>query len=119
MKDTLSITFKESVIATYQNHLALEDAVNRLTTKGFPLTVVKATDGTEATTLIPDLVALGIPRNQVLEYEKRLQAGEIAVVVHGTGEDTAQAHALLQSTAPTVLQKHLASCFTWADKEPS
>jgi len=56
--------------------------------------------------LITGLVAAGVPREQALKYQDRLQAGEFLVVVHGSTGDTARAHEILERTQQTHLQAH-------------
>ncbi len=62
--------------------------------------VAGAIGGAGVGALITGLVELGVPHNHALKYEKRLQAGEFVVAVHGSPELTAQAHALLRETPP-------------------
>lgn len=68
--------------------------------------VAGAIGGAGVGALVTGLVALGIPHDHALKYEKRLQAGEFLVVVHGTGEEKARAHELLHETLPVDIQKH-------------
>ncbi len=56
--------------------------------------------------LINGLVAAGVPRDQALIYQDRLQAGEFLVVVHGGEGEAARAHEILEGTAPTHLRAH-------------
>ncbi len=56
--------------------------------------------------LINALAASGVPRDQALKYQERLQAGEFLVVVHGTPEITEHAHEILSGTANLDLQTH-------------
>jgi len=56
--------------------------------------------------VINGLVAVGVPRDQAFKYQERLQAGEFLVVVHGTNDETTQAHQILQNTQQTHLQSH-------------
>ncbi len=62
--------------------------------------VAGAIGGAGVGALITGLVELGVPHDHALKYEKRLQAGEFVVAVHGSSELTAQAHALLHETPP-------------------
>ncbi len=68
--------------------------------------IAGAIGGAGVGALINGLVASGVPRDQALKYQERLQAGEFLVVVHGTALDTAQAHTILENTVPMHLQSH-------------
>jgi len=68
--------------------------------------IAGAIGGAGVGALINGLVASGIPREQALVYQDRLQAGEFLVVVHGDAGTAAQAHAILDGTAQTHLQTH-------------
>lgn len=59
--------------------------------------------------LVDGLMATGVPRNQALKYQDRLQAGEFLVVVHGVSGESAQAHQILESSKHTHLQLHSAA----------
>jgi uncharacterized membrane protein len=50
------------------------------------------------------LMALGIPKDQALKYQSRLEAGEFLVVVHGTPDQVAQTRQILQETTRADLQ---------------
>lgn len=57
--------------------------------------------------LVSGLMALGIPKDQALKYQERLQAGEFLVAVHdATLEETGLAHQVLQSTSTTSVASH-------------
>ena len=56
--------------------------------------------------LINGLVESGIPRDQALMYQNRLQAGEFLVVVHGSADSVAKAHEILDGTTQTHLLMH-------------
>ncbi len=56
--------------------------------------------------LVNGLIAAGIPRDQALKYQDRLQAGEFLVVVHGSADEARRAHQILEGTAHTHLQTH-------------
>ena len=45
------------------------------------------------------LGGLGIPKNEVLKYESRIQAGEFIILVTGSDEDVRQAQQLLDKTS--------------------
>ena len=68
--------------------------------------IAGAIGGAGVGALINGLVASGIPRDQALVYQDRLQAGEFLVVVHGDAETAARAHTILDGTAQTHLQTH-------------
>jgi hypothetical protein len=68
--------------------------------------IVGAVGGAGAGALINGMVASGIPKDQALEYQERLQAGEFLVVVHGDPGETARAHTLLAGTNQLHLQTH-------------
>jgi len=59
--------------------------------------------------LVSGLMTLGIPKDQAVKYQERLQAGEFLVVVHGTPEETARAHDVLQETLHTSVSAHAAA----------
>ena len=68
--------------------------------------IAGAIGGAGVGALINGLVAAGIPRDQALNYQERLQAGEFLVVVHGSADATARAHDILDGTTQTHLQTH-------------
>jgi len=68
--------------------------------------IAGAIGGAGVGALINGLVASGIPRDQALVYQDRLQAGEFLVVVHGDAVTAERAHAILDGTAQTHLQTH-------------
>lgn len=68
--------------------------------------IAGAIGGAGVGALINGLIAAGVPQDQALKYQERLQAGEFLVVVHGTPLDTAQAYTILEGTAQTHLQTH-------------
>lgn len=70
--------------------------------------IAGAIGGAGVGALINGLVASGIPREQALKYQERLQAGEFLVVVHGSADMTARAHEILHGTGQTHLQTHSA-----------
>ncbi len=71
--------------------------------------IAGAIGGAGVGALISGLVTMGVPRDQALKYQERLQAGEFLVVVHGSAEVTARAHKILDSTERTHLQTHFAA----------
>ena len=68
--------------------------------------IAGAIGGAGVGALINGLVASGVPRDQALKYQERLQAGEFLVVVHGDAGETMRAHEILEGTAQTHLQAH-------------
>jgi hypothetical protein len=56
--------------------------------------------------LVAGLIAAGVPKDQAIKYQDRLQAGEFLVVVHGGTDETQRAHQILEGTAQTHLQTH-------------
>lgn len=68
--------------------------------------VAGAVGGAGVGALINGLVALGIPRDQALKYQARLEAGEFLLVVHGTADEVARAREILQRSAQTEMQIH-------------
>ncbi len=68
--------------------------------------VAGAIGGAGVGALLNALTAMGVPRDQALVYQERLQAGEFLVVVHGGVGETARARAILEDTARTDLQTH-------------
>ena len=68
--------------------------------------IAGALSGAGVGALVNGLVASGIPRDQALKYQERLQAGEFLVVLHGSKDETVRAHEILHSTMQTYLQTH-------------
>ena len=68
--------------------------------------IAGAIGGAGVGALINGLVASGVPREQALMYQERLQAGEFLVVVHGSADAAARAHEILDGTTQTHLQMH-------------
>ena len=68
--------------------------------------IAGAIGGAGVGALINGLIASGVPRDQALKYQERLQAGEFLVVVHGSTGETMRAHEMLEDTAQTHLQAH-------------
>jgi hypothetical protein len=56
--------------------------------------------------LVNGLIAAGVPHDQAIKYQDRLQAGEFLVIVHGGADETRRAHQILEGTAQTHLQLH-------------
>jgi hypothetical protein len=68
--------------------------------------IAGAIGGAGVGALINGLVASGVPRDQALKYQERLQAGEFLVVVHGSASEAARAHEILEGTTQTYLHMH-------------
>ena len=68
--------------------------------------IAGAIGGAGVGALINGLIVAGVPRDQALKYQDRLQAGEYLVVVHGSAGETMRAHEILEGTAHTHLQAH-------------
>ena len=69
--------------------------------------VAGAVSGAGVGALINSLVSLGIPQDQAIKYQTRVQAGEFLVVVHEvTAAETEHACAALQGTGQATLQTH-------------
>jgi hypothetical protein len=67
--------------------------------------IAGAIGGAGVGALINALIAAGVPRDQALKYQERLQAGEYLVVVHGGSDEPKQAHEILSGTAQTHLNR--------------
>ena len=68
--------------------------------------VAGAIGGAGVGALVNGLVASGIPRDQALKYKEHLQAGEFLVVLHGSKDEAARAHEILDDKMTTYLQIH-------------
>ena len=68
--------------------------------------IAGALSGAGIGALAGGLMSLGIPKDQALKYQSRLEAGEFLVVAHGAPEIVTQANQVLQGTTPTDLQMH-------------
>jgi hypothetical protein len=69
--------------------------------------IAGAIGGAGVGALISGLVSLGVPPDQAIKYQERIQAGEFLVVVHGASTaETEHACSLLQGTNETCLQTH-------------
>jgi len=53
------------------------------------------------------LYSLGIPKNNVLEYETEIRGGKFLVVAHGTTDDVSRAKEILKTTGAATLVAHL------------
>lgn len=70
--------------------------------------IAGAVGGAGVGALVNSLLMLGVPKDQALKYQERLQAGEFLVVVHGASGDVARAKDELAGTGQTLLQTHVA-----------
>ncbi len=68
--------------------------------------VAGAIGGAGVGAIISGLIALGIPHDQALKYQERLQAGEFLLVVHGDPSLVQKAHDILSSTPKLHLDTH-------------
>lgn len=69
--------------------------------------IAGAISGAGVGALVSSLIFLGIPQDQAIKYQERIQAGEFLVVTYGaTTAETEQARAILQDTGQTTLQTH-------------
>lgn len=53
------------------------------------------------------LYSIGIPKNNVLEYETEIRGGKFLVVAHGTTDDVSKAKEILKTTGAATLVAHL------------
>jgi uncharacterized membrane protein len=49
--------------------------------------------------IVGGLMSLGIPKDEAIKYQSRLEAGQFLVVVHGSVDEINRAHAVLEGTA--------------------
>jgi len=68
--------------------------------------VAGAAGGAGIGALVSALVAAGVPKDQAIKYQSRLQAGEFLILVRGTADDIARSSEILDSTEQTGLQTH-------------
>jgi len=69
--------------------------------------VAGAIGGAGVGALVSGLVFLGVPQDQAIKYQERIQAGEFLVVVHGgSPAETERACSTLQGTSHAYLQTH-------------
>jgi uncharacterized membrane protein len=68
--------------------------------------IAGAIGGAGVGALINALVASGIPRDQALKYQERLQAGEFLVIIHGSAGATARAREILHNFSHTHLESY-------------
>ena len=68
--------------------------------------VAGAVSGAGVGALVNGLMALGIPKDQALKYQARLQAGEFLVTVTGTPEEVARAKEVLRNSGEIELETH-------------
>lgn len=53
------------------------------------------------------LYSIGIPKNNILEYETEIKAGKFLVVAHGTTDEVSRAKEILKTTGAATLVAHL------------
>jgi uncharacterized membrane protein len=68
--------------------------------------IAGAASGAGIGALVSALVALGIPKDEAIKYQTRLEAGEFLVIVHGTPQEVEKARAVLQGTNQTEIKTH-------------
>jgi len=68
--------------------------------------IAGAIGGAGVGALIRGLTAAGVPKDDAVKYQVRLQAGEFLVVVHGGNEESLRAHQILETTGQTHLETH-------------
>lgn len=68
--------------------------------------ITGAIGGAGVGALVSGLVNAGIPKDSALKYQKRLEAGEFLVMVHGSPSEIERAHTILQDTSHTSLTAH-------------
>lgn len=68
--------------------------------------IAGAIGGAGVGALINGLVTAGVPEEQAIRYQERLQAGEFLVVVQGSLEALNQAHEVLSDKTHTCLMRH-------------
>ncbi len=68
--------------------------------------VAGAIGGAGIGALVNGLIVAGVPRDQAIKYQDRLQAGEFLVIVHGSADETRRAHEILEGPAQTHLQAY-------------
>jgi uncharacterized membrane protein len=71
--------------------------------------VAGAIGGTAVGALAGALASLGIPKDQALKYQTRLQAGQFLVIVHGGADEIEKAHQALKDSGHIDLQDHAAA----------
>jgi hypothetical protein len=52
------------------------------------------------------LYGMGIPKDSVLQYETALKVDKYLLMVHGTAQETAKAHQILENTRPESVTMH-------------
>jgi hypothetical protein len=62
--------------------------------------------GAATSSFLDALANWGIAEEHILDYGQQVQGGKHLVIVYGTAEDVAQAHAILQGTKADVLRVH-------------
>ena len=68
--------------------------------------VAGAVGGAGLGALVSGLVAMGIPKDQAIKYQARLEAGEFLVVVNGTPQEVEKARQILEDTERTEVATH-------------
>jgi hypothetical protein len=68
--------------------------------------IAGAVGGAGIGALVSGLIAMGIPKEEALKYQTRLEAGEFLVVVHGTADEVAKGREILQGTKKVSVDSH-------------
>ena len=71
--------------------------------------IAGAVGGTAVGALVGALSSLGIPKDQALKYQTRLQAGEFLVIVNGSADEIEKAREALKDSGHLELQDHASS----------
>jgi len=58
--------------------------------------------------LLGALVGWGVSKEHILKYEERLKGGKYLVIAHGSAEEVAKAHNILEGSGATELNVHTA-----------
>ena len=68
--------------------------------------IAGAIGGAGVGALVSALVVSGVPKDEALKYQTRIQAGEFLILVRGTADDIARSSEILDRTEHTGLQTH-------------
>jgi hypothetical protein len=68
--------------------------------------IAGAVGGAGSGAVLNGLIAAGLPRQHALQSHKRLESGEILVIVHPDADQTRLVHEILEGADPSDLQTH-------------
>ena len=68
--------------------------------------IAGAAGGAGIGALVSGLVAMGIPKEEAIKYQARLEAGEFLVTMHGTADEASRAREILQGTPSEEVRTH-------------